>query len=129
MPESRIGSFYELQEKYVLGLDYLGLPAASTFAMHDLKVEGVGANSHLLATLRKVEIHIQEPDLREAIETSFRNDNLTLNALKPWKLSSGCAEIYTHNGHRVVCLLYSPAQGDSRPGAGPLQHPVRYGTC
>ena len=50
----------------VIGLGYIGLPTASTFAMHDVNVIGVDINSNIIETLNKGEIHIHEPGLREA---------------------------------------------------------------
>ena len=63
----------------VLGLGYIGLPTASTFATHGLQVVGVDVNPRVLATLRKGEIHIHEPGLREALETALKTGNLTVN--------------------------------------------------
>ncbi len=63
----------------VLGLGYIGLPTASTFATHGLQVVGVDVNPHVLATLRKGEIHIHEPGLREALEAALKTGNLTVN--------------------------------------------------
>lgn len=60
----------------VLGLGYIGLPTASTFATHGIQVVGVDVNPHVLATLREGRIHIHEPGLREAVETAVRGGNL-----------------------------------------------------
>jgi UDP-N-acetyl-D-mannosaminuronic acid dehydrogenase len=63
----------------VLGLGYIGLPTASTFATHGLQVVGVDVNPLVLATLRKGELHIHEPGLREALEAALQTGNLTVN--------------------------------------------------
>ena len=63
----------------VLGLGYIGLPTASTFATHGLQVVGVDVNPSVLATLRKGEIHIHEPGLREELEAALKTGNLTIN--------------------------------------------------
>jgi UDP-N-acetyl-D-mannosaminuronic acid dehydrogenase len=63
----------------VLGLGYIGLPTASTFATHGLQVVGVDVNPGVLATLRRGEIHIHEPGLREALEAALKTGNLTVN--------------------------------------------------
>jgi UDP-N-acetyl-D-mannosaminuronic acid dehydrogenase len=63
----------------VLGLGYIGLPTASTFATHGLQVVGVDVNRGVLATLRKGEIHIHEPGLREALDSALKTGNLTVN--------------------------------------------------
>jgi UDP-N-acetyl-D-mannosaminuronic acid dehydrogenase len=63
----------------VLGLGYIGLPTASTFATHGIQVVGVDVNAHVLSTLRKGEIHIHEPGLRDAVTTALRGGNLRVN--------------------------------------------------
>ena len=42
----------------VLGLGYIGLPTASTFATHGLQVIGVDVNERIVAGLRQGELHI-----------------------------------------------------------------------
>lgn len=63
----------------VLGLGYIGLPTASTLAVHGLQVIGVDVDAHVLETLRRGEIHIQEPGLHEAVETALRSGKLTVS--------------------------------------------------
>jgi UDP-N-acetyl-D-mannosaminuronic acid dehydrogenase len=63
----------------VLGLGYIGLPTASTFATHGIKVVGVDVNPNVLATLRRGEVHIHEVGLREALEDAINTGNLTVN--------------------------------------------------
>ena len=63
----------------VLGLGYIGLPTASTFATYGVKVVGVDVNPSILATLRRGELHIQEPGLGEALQAAIQTGNLTLN--------------------------------------------------
>jgi UDP-N-acetyl-D-mannosaminuronic acid dehydrogenase len=63
----------------VLGLGYIGLPTASTFATHGVRVVGVDVNPHVLATLRKGEIHIHEPGLRETVVAALHSGNLRVN--------------------------------------------------
>ncbi len=45
----------------VLGLGYIGLPTASTFATHGLKVIGVDTNPDIVAKLNEGEVHLFEP--------------------------------------------------------------------
>jgi UDP-N-acetyl-D-mannosaminuronic acid dehydrogenase len=66
----------------VLGLGYIGLPTASTFAAHGIKVLGVDVNARIIDTLRGGEIHIHEPGLRDTYKTALASGNLTL-ATKP----------------------------------------------
>lgn len=62
----------------VLGLGYIGLPTASTFAAHGLKVLGVDVNRRILETLRTGEIHIHEPGLRDTFQAAVASGNLTI---------------------------------------------------
>ena len=63
----------------ILGLGYIGLPTASTFATHGLKVVGVDINPHVIETLRKGEIHIHEIGLRSVVESALSSGNLTVS--------------------------------------------------
>ncbi|MCI0553157.1 MAG: 3-hydroxyacyl-CoA dehydrogenase NAD-binding domain-containing protein, partial [Anaerolineae bacterium] len=48
----------------VLGLGYIGLPTAATFAAHGIKVHGVDVNPRVVETLQGGKIHIHEPGLQ-----------------------------------------------------------------
>jgi UDP-N-acetyl-D-mannosaminuronic acid dehydrogenase len=63
----------------VLGLGYIGLPTASTFAAHGVKVVGVDINPNIVETLRRGDIHIHEPGLRETYKTALDSGNLTVS--------------------------------------------------
>ncbi len=60
----------------VLGLGYIGLPTASTFATNGLQVIGVDVNRRIVDILRNGEIHIQEPGLRDLVQAAFGSGNL-----------------------------------------------------
>ncbi len=60
----------------VLGLGYIGLPTASTFATHGVEVVGVDANPQVLAVLRRGDIHIHEPGLREQVQAALQSGKL-----------------------------------------------------
>lgn len=47
----------------VIGLGYIGLPAAAMFASRKVKVIGVDVNAHAVETINKGQIHIVEPEL------------------------------------------------------------------
>ena len=64
----------------VLGLGYIGLPTASTFATHGLSVIGVDINPHVIATLRSRNIHIHEPGLQTVVESAIDSGNLKVSA-------------------------------------------------
>ncbi len=62
----------------VLGLGYIGLPTASTFATHGLKVVGVDVNPAILYTLQNGQIHIYEPGLRTLVQAAVNSGNLVV---------------------------------------------------
>ena len=64
----------------ILGLGYIGLPTASTFATHGFKVLGVDINPHVVETLGKGEIHIHEPGLQTVVEAALKSGNLTVSS-------------------------------------------------
>lgn len=67
------------QKICVLGLGYIGLPTASTFAMHGLKVLGVDINPNIVSTLQKGKIHIHEPGLRDVVTQAIRSGNFSFS--------------------------------------------------
>ncbi len=62
----------------VLGLGYIGLPTASTFATHDVKVIGVDVNKRVVATLQNGGLHIHEPGLRTLVQAALKSGNLLI---------------------------------------------------
>lgn len=64
----------------VMGLGYIGLPTASMFAAHGVKVVGVDINLRVVETLRRGELHIHEPGLRSLVEDALRSGNLTVSS-------------------------------------------------
>ena len=67
------------QKICVLGLGYIGLPTASTFATHGLKVLGVDINADVVETLQNGGLHIHEPGLRTVVEAAVKSGNLTVS--------------------------------------------------
>ncbi len=65
----------------ILGLGYIGLPTASMFATHGLKVVGVDVNPHVIETLRSGKLHIHEPGLGEAMQKAVESGNLTVSTV------------------------------------------------
>lgn len=47
----------------VIGLGYIGLPTAATFAAHGVKVTGVDVNEYAVDMINQGKVHIVEPDL------------------------------------------------------------------
>lgn len=66
----------EFKKICVLGLGYIGLPTASTFATHGVQVVGVDVNQQVVEILRNGEIHIHEPGLRTLVQAAFHSENL-----------------------------------------------------
>jgi len=62
----------------VLGLGYIGLPTASTFATSGLKVIGVDVNKKVVSSLQNGEIHIYEPGLRTLVQAAVQSENLVI---------------------------------------------------
>jgi UDP-N-acetyl-D-mannosaminuronic acid dehydrogenase len=67
------------QKICVLGLGYIGLPTASTFATHGIHVVGADVNPRVVETLQKGDIHIHEPGLRTIVEAAIKSGNLTVS--------------------------------------------------
>jgi len=60
----------------VLGLGYIGLPTAGTFATNGVQVVGVDIDLRVVETLRHGEIHIHEPGLRTVVEAAVQSGKL-----------------------------------------------------
>ncbi|MFT3896001.1 MAG: nucleotide sugar dehydrogenase [Anaerolineales bacterium] len=66
----------------ILGLGYIGLPTASTFAANGVNVVGVDINPKIIEALKKGEIIIHEPGLRDVVAQAIQSGRLTA-ATKP----------------------------------------------
>jgi len=69
----------EFNQICVLGLGYIGLPTASTFATHGLKVIGVDTNPNVIHTLQNGGLHIHEPGLRTLVQAAVNSGNLVIS--------------------------------------------------
>ena len=69
------------QKICVIGLGYIGLPTASTFATHGLEVLGVDINASVIETLRSGEIHIHEPGLRDLVSQAMHSGNFAFSTV------------------------------------------------
>jgi len=67
-----------VQKLCVLGLGYIGLPTASTFATHGLQVIGVDVNHKVVNHLQNGHLHIHEPGLRTLVQAALHSGNLTI---------------------------------------------------
>ncbi|MFZ5878424.1 MAG: nucleotide sugar dehydrogenase [Chloroflexota bacterium] len=68
-----------IQKICVLGLGYIGLPTASTFATHGLRVLGMDVNPRIIETLQSGGLHIHEPGLPETVAEALQSGNLTVS--------------------------------------------------
>lgn len=62
----------------ILGMGYIGLPLASTFAIHNLKVVGMDINPKIIRTLQEGALHIHEPGLRALVQEALLSGNLSI---------------------------------------------------
>jgi UDP-N-acetyl-D-mannosaminuronic acid dehydrogenase len=69
----------EFKKICVFGLGYIGLPTASTFANHGLRVIGVDVNPEVVTTLRNGGLHIHEPGLRTLVQAAIGSGNLVIS--------------------------------------------------
>jgi len=67
------------QKICVLGLGYIGLPTACTFANHGMKVVGVDINQEIVQGLQNGHLHIYEPGLRALVEAALDSGNLSIH--------------------------------------------------
>ncbi len=64
----------------ILGLGYIGLPTASTFATHGLQVTGVDTNPKVVECLLHEQVHIYEPGLRSVVLEALHSGNLRVQS-------------------------------------------------
>lgn len=69
----------EFNKICVLGLGYIGLPTASTFATNGVQVVGVDVNKQVVEMLRSGHPHIYEPGLRTLVQAALGSGNLVIN--------------------------------------------------
>ncbi len=63
----------------VIGLGYIGLPTASTFATHGLQVTGVDINHDVVVTLQNGGVHISEPGLQQLVTDALGSGRLKVS--------------------------------------------------
>ncbi|KPL80054.1 UDP-N-acetyl-D-mannosamine dehydrogenase [Ornatilinea apprima] len=64
----------------ILGLGYIGLPSASTFATHGLQVVGVDVDQRVVSGLKNGEVHLFEPGLRTLVQAAIKSGKLTISS-------------------------------------------------
>ena len=63
----------------VIGLGYIGLPTASTFANHGVHVTGIDSNLDVVKSLQSGKVHIFEPGLNEVVQRAIQSGNLQIS--------------------------------------------------
>jgi UDP-N-acetyl-D-mannosaminuronic acid dehydrogenase len=69
----------EYKQICILGMGYIGLPTASTFATHGLKVVGVDVNKRIVDGLHNGRVHLYEPGLRTVVLAALQSGNLLVS--------------------------------------------------
>ncbi len=69
----------EFNKICVLGLGYIGLPTASTFATYGMKVVGVDVNEGVVNGLQNGQLHLYEPGLRTLVQAALHSGNLVVS--------------------------------------------------
>ena len=63
----------------VIGLGYIGLPTASTFATHGVHVTGVDSNPEVVKSLQSGKVHIFEPGLNEVVQEAIQSGKFQIS--------------------------------------------------
>lgn len=66
---------HNFQSLCVVGLGYIGLPTAATFAANGIKVTGVDVNPHAINMINQGKVHIVEPDLDALVKKVVEQGN------------------------------------------------------
>ena len=69
----------KFQKICVIGLGYIGLPTASTFATYGVDVIGVDVNPQVIETLRSGGLYIREPGLRTLVQAALGSRRLSVS--------------------------------------------------
>ncbi|HCS40199.1 MAG TPA: UDP-N-acetyl-D-mannosamine dehydrogenase [Anaerolineaceae bacterium] len=69
------GKSVQINSICVIGLGYIGLPTASTFATHGVQVTGVDNNLEVVKSLQSGKVHIFEPGLNEVVQEAIQSGN------------------------------------------------------
>lgn len=86
----------------VVGLGYIGLPTAATFASFGTKVLGVDVNEKAVETINQGKVHIIEPDLDAVVSKAVASGNLRA------ALTAAPADAF-------ILAVPTPFKGDKQP--------------
>ena len=103
----------EFQSICVIGLGYIGLPTASMFATHGIRVTGVDNNAEVVKSLEAGKVHIYEPGLKEVVDEAINRGNLKVSA-KPVEADAFIIAVPTpFYGDKKADLSYVHAAAES----------------
>jgi UDP-N-acetyl-D-mannosaminuronic acid dehydrogenase len=74
------GNTVEYHKICVIGLGYIGLPTASTFADRGIEVVGVDNNPEIITGLQQGRLHLYEPGLEELVRRVLASGNLRVSS-------------------------------------------------
>mgnify|MGYP000920145819 CR=1 FL=1 len=63
----------------IIGLGYIGLPTAGSFAVHGIRVTGVDSNPEVISSLSNGKVHITEPGLKELVDLVIKKGNFRVS--------------------------------------------------
>lgn len=81
-----------------MGLGYIGLPTSIMFAKHGVEVVGVDVKPEVINSLNSGRIHIEEPELQEALEEAIANGKFRAS-LTPEKADAFIISVPTPNNN------------------------------
>jgi len=97
----------------VIGLGYIGLPTASMFATHEIRVTGVDNNAEVVKSLEAGKVHIYEPGLKEVVDEAINRGNLKVS-VKPVEADAFIIAVPTpFYGDKKADLSYVYAAAES----------------
>jgi UDP-N-acetyl-D-mannosaminuronic acid dehydrogenase len=112
-------------------LGYIGLPTASTFATHGLKVTGVDTNPEVIQGLNNGHVHLFEPGLRTLVQAALQSGNLVVRS-KPEPAEAFIIAVPTllkRTRKRIfpsLHLLPNPSYPISEPATWSFWNPPRH---
>ena len=89
----------------VIGLGYIGLPTAATFAAHGVKVTGVDVNQHAVDMINQGKVHIVEPDLDALVRDVVARQKLSAQ-LTPVAADAYIVAVHLLGPYQVLVLIF-----------------------
>jgi UDP-N-acetyl-D-mannosaminuronic acid dehydrogenase len=99
---------FNIKKVCIVGLGYVGLPAAAMFAKAGMKVLGIDVDETVINAVNRGEVHIVEPGLAEIVKAQVKRGNLTA-ARQPEKSDAFVLAVPTpfrHDGTHAPDISY-----------------------